>query len=229
MAQEGDTITYTYSDGKSVAEDVSNVNEVVVDYCDGTGGETYAASGGAGGRVENATIDVSNETTLYIWVGTYVSPSNDSADTGRYADGDFVNGSTEIALVDTGEDDSDDEPFLVASGAGGDGGGGSFGDGGAAGARGGTGGDGDGFGVSGVSDTSTPPPSGGDGGNAGDPAETGGDGDGEIDDQNRGLVSGGTTITGGGSPSDTEGEIKLSFQSGLSPPDPPSNLSAEVQ
>ncbi len=230
MAQIGDTITYTYSDGKSVAEDVSNVGEVFVEYCDGTGGATSAQTiGGAGGRVENATIDVSNESTIYIWVGTYIFPSDDSAKTGRYAETNAVHGSTEIALVDTAEEDSDNEPFLVGSGAGGGGGdGGAFGgDGGSAGARGGNGGEGAGAGVDGISDTSTPPPAGGDGGDA--ISGIGGDGDGAIDDQNRGLVSGGTTIKGGGSPADTAGEVKLSFQAGLSPPDPPSNLTAEVQ
>jgi len=37
MAQVGDTITYTFSDGTSVAEDVSNVEEADIVYCEGGG------------------------------------------------------------------------------------------------------------------------------------------------------------------------------------------------
>jgi len=204
MAQVGDTITYTFSDGSSVAEDVSNVGRVIVEYCDG------AASVGAGGRVENAEIDTTSINTLYIWVGS------DTDEGGRYNGGftgnEFGGGSTEIAKTNTSQQDGPDEPFLVGAG-----GGGSSEDplirSSAGGARGGSGLTEDGFG--------TPPPAGGDGG--------GGEGDGAIDDQNRGLVSGGTTIKGGGSAPGNNGEVKLSFQSSLSPPDPPSNLTAEVQ
>ncbi len=213
MAQDGDTITYTYQgNGTSVSEDVSNVNEVVVEYCDGAGGESVATSGGAGGRVENATIDVSNQSTIYIWVASRISRYYGGV---SQTYGTSGGGSSEISLSDTDAEDSSDEPFLVAAG-GGAGGEGEYDTQGSAGARGGSGVN-DGFGVA--------PPA---GGNA-----NGGDGDGAIDDQNRGLVSGGTTIKGGGSSSNTadvaDGEIKLSFKSTLSPPDPPSNLTAEVQ
>ncbi len=211
MAQVGDTITYTYSDGSSVAEDVSNVGEVVVEYCDGSG----ASSGTAGGRVENATIDSSAIDTLYIWVGGNTSPNYD-----RYAGGntgsDTGGGSSEIAKVNTDSSDGSDEPFLV--GAGGGATTASFINGSAGGGRGGT--------ASTENGAGTPPPAGGDGGTTGTVATAG---DGAIDDQNRGLVSGGTTIKGGGSPEGTTGEVKLSFNAGLSPPDPPSNLTAEVQ
>ncbi len=232
MAQEGDTITYVYSDGKSVSEDVSNVDEAVVDYCDGPGGQTNAASGGAGGRVENATIDVSNESTLYIWVGTGRGTTSDSNEPGRYPTGLFYPGTSEVSLFDTNSNDSEDEPFLVGSGGGGGGGEGSFGNGGDGAARGGDGGSGDVLGVSGTSSDSTPPPAGGDGGDAGDSPTAGTDGDGAIDDQNRGLVSGGSTIKGGGTPPSSDGsdgEIQITYQSALSPPDAPSNLTAEVQ
>jgi len=222
MAQPGDTITYTFSDGTSVAEDVSNVDEVVVEYCDAPGGQTLNTSGGSGGRVENATIDVSGQNSLYIWVGGV-------ANGGRYPAGTTaVNGTSEISFSNTNEEDSLDEPFLVGAGGGGDGGEGSLGDGGDGGARGGNPGGGDVFGIAGSGSISTPPPAGGDGADA-NTSQVGGDGDGAIDDQSRGLVSGGTTIKGGGSSADGDGEIKLSFQSFLSPPDPPSNLTAEVQ
>jgi hypothetical protein len=216
MAQEGDTITYTFSDGTSVAEDVSGIDEVVVDYCDAPGGNSGQTGGGAGGSVENATIDISNQDTLYIWVGGIFE--------GRY-DGEsdaqtIAGGTSEISFSNTNRNDSSDEPFVVASGGGAGGATESAFTGDAErGGDGARGGDGISSGVA--------PPDGGDG--VADLSTPGGDGAGAIDDQNRGLVSGGTTITGGGSPSDTEGEIQLSFQSGLSPPDPPSNLSAEVQ
>ncbi len=227
MAQVGDTITYTFSDGTSVTEDVSNVDEVVVEYCDAPGGETFNTSGGSGGRVENATIDVSGQNSLYIWVGGVADQSSTSY--GRYpGDSVGVNGTSEISFSNTSQADSDDEPFLVGAGAGGDGGEGSNGDGGSGGERGGNPGQGDGLGISGTGGLGTPPPAGGDGADA-NTSQVGGDGDGAIDDQNRGLVSGGTTIKGGGSPADADGEVKLSFQSFLSPPDPPSNLTAEVQ
>jgi len=220
MAQEGDTITYSYSDGTSVAEDVSSVDEITVDYMDGAGGSSGGSTGGNGGRVENATIDVSNEDTIYIWVAN-------STDSGRYSSNDAggaAGASTEISFSNTSQSDSSDEPFLVGAG----GGGGDYEGvlGGNGGSRGGNAGAGffgnagDGGGVA--------PPLGGDGGKANDSISPT-DGDGAIDDQNRGVVSGGTTIKGGGSPADTEGEIQLSFQSVLSPPDPPSNLTAEVQ
>lgn len=199
MAQEGDTITYTYSDGKSVAEDVSNVDEVVVDYCDAPGGNSGQTSGGAGGRVENATIDTSNKDTLYIWVGGIPD--------GRYdgetpLDGGYAGGTSEISFSNTDSTDSNDEPFVVAAGGGAGGTGESAFTGDAErGGDGARGGDGLSSGVT--------PPDGGDG--VADLSTPGGDGAGAIDDQNRGLVSGGTTTTGGGSPSDTAGEIQISY------------------
>jgi Fibronectin type III domain. len=193
MASNGDTITYTYSDGTSVSEDVSSVDEAVVDYCDSAGGtDGVATAGGSGGRVENATIDVSSISTLYIWVA-------DRFRIGRYngvAAGSFGEGngggSTEIAKVNTSSADSDDEPFLVAS-AGGGGGIGEYSETGGDGARGGN--------AQGIA-----PPAGGG-------SEQ--DGEGAIDDQNRGLVSGGTTITGGGSGPDTNGEIQVTYKNSV--------------
>jgi len=211
MAQDGDTITYTFSDGTVVSEDVSNVDTAVVDYCDGSGANVESSSG-SGGRVENAEIDVSGQNTLYLWVGGVDS----SISKGRYKGGEVTNTggpSTEISFSNTDSSDSADEPFLI--GAGGGGGAGTGLGKGSGGARGGAG-DEDAEG--------TAPPLGGDG-----KVDSGTDGEGAIDDQNRGLVSGGTTITGGGSVPDSNGEIQVSYKQSLSPPDPPSNLTAEQQ
>jgi hypothetical protein len=56
------------------------------------------------------------------------------------------------------------------------------------------------------------------GGNSSNP-----DGQGAIDDENRGLVSGGTTITGGGAGAQTNGEVQITYKA-LGPPKP-TNLS----
>lgn len=207
MAQDGDTITYTYTDGTSVAEDVSGVDEVIVDYLDGAGGGNGLhisgndlTTGGSGGRVENARIDVSDTSTIYIWVasaggfqvnGSGRYESNLQPPPGAGGGG----GSTEISLSDTTKSDSDDEPFLVGAGGGGGGGGSASASAGVGGSR-----------------VGELPPAGGDGGGGG---EDGLDGDGAIDDQNRGLVSGGTTVKGGGSPAETDGEIQLSFEASV--------------
>lgn len=211
MAQSGDTITYTFSDGTSVAEDVSNVDKAAVEYCNGAGGEAGGASAaGSGGRVETATINTSSISTLYIWVGG-------SIQSGRYDGGDGIGGffragdgggSTEIATVDTTSSNSSDEPFLIGAG-GGAGGASNYPDEGGGGARGG----GNGAGGNG-------PPLGGDSNDF--KSQPGGDGEGAIDDKNRGLVSGGTTIKGGGSSADTNGEVQITYRS---LPDAPSNLS----
>jgi len=226
MAQVGDTITYTYSNGNSVSEDVSDVDEVVVEYCDGGGGGegvgfSAGAQGGSGGRVENVTIDVSNVSTIYIWVGK--AGGSPSAGLGRYDGGagsgpNYPSGgggaSSEISLSNTNQSNSSAEPFFV--GAGGGGGGGADTGTGGGGGRGGTG-FGGGKGVA--------PPAGGDG--SADETTPGGDGDGAIASKSK--VTGGTTTKGGGSAPGNDGEVKLSFNSVLSPPDPPSNLTAEVQ
>lgn len=213
MAEGGDTITYTYTDGTSVAEDVSGLAKATVEYLDAPGGQENptagSASAGSGGRVENAIIDVSNHSTLYIWVG--------NAPNGRYSGGTssaYGGGSTEISFSNTGEGDSNDEPFLV--GAGGGGGAESIdpffprpGDGAGGGGRGGSG-------ISNASGNS--PPLGGDGDFDENGANVSGtDGDGAIDDQNRGLVTGGTTTKGGGSAAETAGEIQITFKEALKP------------
>lgn len=220
MAQDGDTITYTFSDGTSVAEDVSSVDEAVVDYMDGTGvRDPIQDPAASGGRVENVTVDVSSESTLYIWVAGGTNAK------GRYlggASGDNPGGgSTEIAFTDTDGSNSDDEPFLVGAGGAANTAGAVAGGGGARGGNTAAGTFGDASDANG-----TPPPAGGDsGGNK--------DGDGAI--ASRSVVSGGTTIEGGGSEGaiiseDAEfGEVRISYKKTLSPPDPPSNLSAEVQ
>jgi hypothetical protein len=226
MAQDGDTITYTFSDGTSVAEDVSNVDEVVVDYLYAAGGQKSGVEPpSSGGAVSNTVIDVSNISTIYIWVS-----GGSEQNQGRYNGGsDNQNGagSTEISSVNTDGNDSPTEPFIVAAG----GGGGAFsGDGflpspsllhSGGGARGGEG-------SSGNSGAGDAPPVGGDGANTGSTA-TPGDGAVSGHGSTVPITDSGSTTAGGGSAPGNDGEIKLSFKSTLSPPDPPSNLTAEVQ
>jgi|APHM01.1.fsa_nt_gi hypothetical protein len=226
MAQQGDTITYGFTDGTSVAEDVSGIDKAEVVFCKGAGGESATGSGAAGGLVENAVIDVTGKSTLYIFVGgigggrytSSITPSSTSAGVGG--------GSSEVTFSNTDNSDSDDEPFLV--GAGGGGGGrkdfnkdSSFGHGGG---RGGLGGDASAADDSGDDGQGVAPPQGGNG--EGDTQSISA-GDGAIDDQNRGLVSGGTITKGGGPGPDTAGEVKISYKSPV--PAAPSNLTATQQ
>ena len=203
MAQDGDTITYTFSDGTSVSEDVSEVDEMTVDYLDGAGGADSAEAGGIGGRVENTVVDIGNYDTIYLWVGGETD--------GRYNGGGFAGGSTEVAFVNTDSTDSDDEPFIVGAGGGGSGSG-TFDDDAAGGAR---GGDGSGTGEDGEG---VAPPQGGDG-------DTNKDGDGAVASISE-IKSSGTTTEGGGS--EVDGEIQISYASKLFPPEPPENLTAEL-
>jgi hypothetical protein len=159
--------------------------------------------------VENAEINLSGYDTLYLWVGEWQTngryeTSNDLGVDNR------AGGSTEVSFDSRdGSDGESDLPFLVGAG------GAAYDDTvnyGAA--RGGSTRYGSGNG--------TPPPQGGGSGDI--------DGFGAIDDQNRGLVSGGTTIEGGGASTNQEnGEIKITYEYKLKPPEPPSNLSAGVQ
>jgi|APHM01.1.fsa_nt_gi hypothetical protein len=204
MAQAGDTVTYTFSEGESIAEDVSAVDTATVEYCDGAGGQPGDTTpAGSGGRVEDATIDLSGQSEIYIWVAG-------SGSSGRYngevTEGGSGGGSTEISFNNTDLNSSDDEPFIVGAGGGsGTATTGLLGFPGSDAAR---------------NNDSTPPPKGGVG-----PSSTGvvgNDGEGAIDDQNRGLVSGGTTIKGGGSGPGTNGEVKISY--GQSAPTAPTGL-----
>jgi hypothetical protein len=232
MAQVGDTITYTHdgdTDGnddlKPEQEDVSTVDEVVVDYCDGAGGKPSdgGTAGGSGGRVEGVVADVSSYDTIYIWVAGF------NID-GRYDGGvgttnfDTLNvsgssgGSTEVSVLNTNQADSSDEPFIAAAGGGGGGAEGSEpGGGGARDAAGAQEGEGVAPPLGGVATANSP----------------GGDGEGAVDDGTSvPITDNGTTIKGGGAGNQTNAEVQLSFQSsggGLSPPDPPSNLTAEQQ
>lgn len=227
MAQDGDTITYTYSDGRSVSEDVSAVNEMTVDYLDGSGGGTPddGKAGGSGGRVENTVVDLSDVNEIYLWVGSYENDSdfNGSRTAGRYS-GEVPavfsgtapgNGgaTTEVSLVNTNQDDSDTEPFIVAAG-GGSGGSSADNDGG--------------VGARNTDYIGTPPPQGAD---APSLDSVGLDGEGAVAGHNTNatIKETGTTITGGGSSSDNTGEIQVTYTQVQSPPDPPSNLTAEVQ
>jgi hypothetical protein len=235
MAQDGDTINYTFSNNLDSnnrlipeKEDISAVDEAVVNFCDGASSPTAATGNVAasGGRVENATIDVTNQSTLFIWVAGEGS-NGIRTGKGRYQGGnnnsvtDEGGGSTEISFSNTDQTDSSDEPFLVGAG-----------------------------GAQGTSDTVVPsggaregqgdpsfdpddngegiaPPLGGSGGSRSGPAE---DGDGAIDDLNRGLVSGGTIIKGGGSSSTNDGEIEIFYQTaGPSKPTAPSGLTLTEQ
>lgn len=127
MAQDGDTITYTFSDGSVVSEDISDIDEITVDYLDGAGGDSALYDGGNGGRVENTVVDVSSYDTLYIWVGGIDSGSSLGRYDGSSAADSEGGPSTEIAFVNTDNSDSADEPFIVAAGGGGGGGGSSGG------------------------------------------------------------------------------------------------------
>jgi len=71
MAQDGDTITYSFN-GSKVIEDVSTIDEISIDSMKGArGGNAGDGStiGGAGGLIEGATVDVSNYDEVFIWVG----------------------------------------------------------------------------------------------------------------------------------------------------------------
>lgn len=215
MAQVGDTITYTHNGNLDSnnnlipqEEDISSIGEITVDYLDGAGGGPGTQTGGAGGRVENCSFNVSTFNTLYIWVGSVTVGRYDSTSRGQNG-----GGSTEVSISNTGPEDSSDEPFLAAAGGGGGGESGSIvTTPGGGGAREGAGANPD--------DTSegTSPPLGGAGG-----LGSGGDGQAAIDDENRGYtIDSGTTIEGGGSGEGADGEIQITYKS-LSP-DAPSNV-----
>lgn len=222
MAQAGDTITFGFTNGSAVKEDISNVNTAEVVFCDGPGGtfneDGFKSSAGSGGRVENATIDLSGRDNLFIFVGG-------ANGQGRYGNPNSGNpgkggGTTEISFKKTDQSDSDDEPFLVAAG----GGGGHGGGGAKSGFNGSDGGSREGTaGGGGVGGAGIAPPLGGTGNGSSAPT----DGRGAIDDKNRGLVTGGTTVIAGGAGSDEDGSVKISFSdpAGPSTPAAPSNLS----
>jgi len=207
----GDTFVYEARPQSElpISVDISDIDEVTVEYLDGAGGlSTPTTSGGAGGRVESADIVVTAEEILYIWTS-----QSGSFNEGRYSpeiSGTVASkgsGSSEIAFVNTDASNSADEPFLVGAG-----GGGGAGDGTRAG----------GDGARGNGAEGIPPPAGGTGGSAGNP---GTDGDGAI--ASRPAVSGGITIQGGGSGPDTDAEAKLAFRDFT--PDAPTNLSATLK
>ena len=222
MAQPGDTITYTFSEERE-SEDISEVDEITIDYIDGAGGETLDGTGGAGGRVENVVAGVSDYDTLYIWVGE----TGDGSSYGRYIggtsgldDGDGA-GSSEVSVLGTDQEDSDTEPFIAAAGGGGGAAGGAdfLASGGCGGAR---GGEGD------VDAEGNAPPQGGDGG--ADAEDPGFPGDGAVSGHSSDvpIIDAGATTEGGGAPTDTDGEIRIAYKEGQDPPEPPENLTAEL-
>jgi hypothetical protein len=200
MAQDGDTITYTYSDGTSVAEDVSAVNEMTIEYIEGVGANN------SGGLVESVVVDVSGYDTIYIWVGGG-DTGKGRYNGGRIPLGQSGGGSTEVSFVNTDSNDSSDEPFIAGAGGsmatnflGYNGGGGRGGDA-----------DTDGTGVA--------PPQGGDTSNSADGAVA------DISE----IIDTGSTTANGGSSGDGEVQISYTATSGGSPPSVPTNLSLTTQ
>lgn len=196
MAQQGDTITYTFA-GSREQEDVSNIDEVKIEYIDGAGGKSYNGfDGGFGGRVENVVADVSDFDTLYIWVSSVRWGRYDGAGEGGAGNGA---GTSELSVVATDADDSDTEPFIAAVGGGG--GGSDGGISGGAGAR----------GVDEFTPEGIEPPKGGEGGMASD----GGSGEGAISGHKSDvpIIDSGSTIVGGGNGSDVDGEIQITYKS----------------
>ena len=200
----------TYSNGGAkITEDISNVKEIEVVKVAGAGGGPAEAGinssttpSGDGGLIENGSaIDVSDNSTLEIWVGeSGGTPSGGAGRSNGGAGGDASfsetggggGGSTEIVV---------DGNFVAAADAGGGGGVDSSDDdyaGGGGGARGGTGGA-----VSGFDDGSDAEGSGagGYGGANFRGADDGG--------QEAALGSGYTTTTGGGGGGD--GEVVINY------------------
>lgn len=227
MAQGGDTVTYTFS-GSKTTEDISDIDEIQINHMNGAGGgNSVNTTGGAGGRIENATVDVSSYTTLEIWVGGGGADysSFDEGGFGRSIGGENVQSFDEYSGSGAGSTElwtNSNSNFIAAADGGGGGGRyveGSFGSdnpaGGGGGARGGTGGEPNGISGAGAGD-------GGDGGEGSSTVvENGNPGGGEF-----GIATGGNIVVGGGDGANTDGEIKLTFKS---TPLAPSNLSATLQ
>lgn len=232
MASPGDTITYTYS-GSKETEDISTIDLIEIDYMDGSGGSKGAesdgdttTSGGHGGRLANFEADVSDYDTLEIWVGGVdekegnwgKSEGGDGG--GDHSYGGSGGGSTELWTDSTNE-------FIAAADAGGGGTGrdevtgvGPYNVGGGGGARGGLSNGEEDQSIQ-LGDNGGGDGEGGDGGVYGNHPE-----DGKNGGQTTGIASGGSQNTGGGSGSNTNGEIKLTFKEIPDPPSAPSNLSA---
>lgn len=211
MAQGGDTITYTYS-GSKETEDISAIDEIIVEEMRGAAGGSNnsdaddSGEGGYGGLIENYTFDVSNFSTLELWIGQVGAGAADrsaSVAWGRaksFGNGDtwniFGGGSTELWT-------DSNSVFISAADAGGGAAANAFdssgGGGGARGGEGGSGGWADGADAEGTG-------FGGDGGDG--PTGDGQDGGQEINSNL--VVDSGTTTTGGGS-TDTHGEIQISY------------------
>jgi len=211
MADPGDTITYTANAGERVDEDISDIDEIEIEYANASAGK--GDDRGYGGRVEDTIADVSDFDTLYIWVSDESSGRYSTRSSSLNIDGSVNGGgggSSEVSVSPDSQSDVDDAPFIVGSA----GGGGGDTAGGFDGAR-------------TEDEDHVPPPLGGDGAEDGDAQA--GDGEGAVSGHGSDvpIINEGTTITGGGSTTD-EGEIRISYQEGLEPPEPPENLTAEL-
>jgi hypothetical protein len=216
MAENGDTITFTFSGAKET-EDISSINTIVVDRMDGAdGGDGNDTAGGSGGLIENTQIDVSSFSQLQIFVGGTgdlfgrSDGGNSSIAAGRGG------GSTEIYT-------DSNTTFLAAA----DGGGGGEGarDGGGGGARGGVGGSRVRFGTAGKDAEGTG--FGGDGADARSD-NPGGEGGQELNSTH--IIQPGTQTKGGSKAG--AGEIQVSFfadNGATSAPAAPTNLTVQVQ
>ena len=212
MVTPGTEITYTYSGAKE-SEDVSEIDELIIKRMDGAGGgSTGDDSGGAGGEITAAVLNITDNSSLDLWVGQ--SGSFPDGGFGRFNGGD--GGSSDDVTAPGGGGSTElviDNSFVAAA----DGGGGAkntrFGSGsggGGGGARGGSGGeekvdvsgeDGEGSGF------------GGDGGNN-SLGSTGGENGGQELGQGS-LFDRGETTDGGGGGGD--GEIVLLYDTPLKP------------
>lgn len=212
MPSPGDSITYTTTTppDSPISEDISTVGEVVVKVF-GASGNSFDSSNlpGVGGYAEG-TFDVSSSNTLYIWVASY--------DDGQTGDGRFRGsnggaqglaggGSTEVSLVSDNQTNNSNPSALAGAG----GGGGAYKDGTSP-ADGGSGARGSNKVRGGVGGTSSSP--------------DGGDGRGYVDSSGSNTI----TFVGGGNSGQADGKVVIDYnEGGSSPPEPPSNLTAEVQ
>jgi len=193
VADDGETVTYTYTDGTSDLESTSQVQEMIIEYIDGAGGEsTTDASGGSGARVENVVVDISNESLVYLWVSGGTTEGRYEGGPGNAFSG-YGAGSAEVSFSSDAQGDTPNADVLAGAGGGG---GADDGDGGAREGSPGAFGQGD--------------PFGGDGGGFG---FSGQDGFAYVDTLRNVVIEDGNQIDGGGSGPETDGEIRITYSS----------------